>query len=144
MLTFEEDSKNRILIVTVKGFIEKENVDFYLHHLNRRLEDWDKVKIVKVIDKFEGIDFKSFCKVMKVYLKNLKKFEKCAFITHNLLSGWQGLLGGFFSIVGHFFGFFLICQFRRFSFRKINLAKEWLEEPIHDDIDTDEDQEKKA
>ncbi len=144
MLTFEEDSKNRVLIVTVKGFIEKENIDFYLKHLNRRLNDWDKVKIVKVIEQFDGIDFKSFCRVLWVYLKNLKKIEKCAFITHNVLSGWQGLLGGFFSIVGSFLSFFLICEFKRFSFRKVEQAKIWLEDTIPDDVDPNEDQGNKA
>lgn len=138
MLSFEEDSKNRVLIVTVKGFIEKENIDFYLKHLNRRLDDWERVKIVKIIEQFDGIDFKGFCHILWFYITNLKRFEKCALITNNLLSGWQGLLGGFFSLLGSFLSFFVVCQFKRFSFRKIEQAKEWLEDPIKE-IDTDQD-----
>jgi hypothetical protein len=130
MLRFEEDSENRTLIVIVSGYIEKENIDAYIHHLNRRLNDWKTIKIVKIIDNFEGIDFKSFMRVLKVYLWNLKKFEKCALITHNLLSGWQGFLGAFFAGLGHLLALPLVCKFKRFSFNKMEQAKVWIKDDV--------------
>lgn len=130
MLRFEEDSENRTLVITVSGYIEKENIDAYLHHLNRRLNDWETIKIVKIIEKFEGIDFKSFTRVLKVYLWNLKRFEKCALITHNLLSGWQGFLGSFFALLGHLLALPLVCKFKRFSFNKMDQAKIWIKEDV--------------
>lgn len=130
MLRFEEDSENRTLVVTVSGYIEKENIDAYMHHLNRRLNDWDTIKIVKIIENFEGIDFKSFTRVLKVYLWNLKKFEKCALITHNLLSGWQGFLGSFFALFGYLLALPLVCKFKRFSFNKMDQAKIWIKEDV--------------
>lgn len=131
MLSFEEDSDNKTLVITVNGFIEPENIEAYLHHLNRRLNDWDKIKIVKIIKKFEGIDFKSFLKVLKFYFKNLKRFEKCALITHNFLSGGQGILGTFFATIGYFSSFFLICKFKHFSFKKIEKAKIWIKDELN-------------
>jgi hypothetical protein len=130
MLRFEEDSENRTLVVTVSGYIEKENIDAYMHHLNRRLNDWDTIKIVKIIENFEGIDFKSFIRILKVYLWNLKRFEKCALITHNLLSGWQGILGSFFALLGHLLALPLVCKFKRFSFNKMDQAKIWIKEDV--------------
>lgn len=128
MLKFEEDSHNKVLIVTVDGFIEKENVDFYLMHLKRLLNDWGTIKIVKIINNFEGVDFKSFIRVLKFYLHNLKRFEKCCLITHNILNGWQGFLGSFFAMMGHLISAPLVCQFKRFSFNKIDKARDWINE----------------
>lgn len=128
MITIEEDSEHKTFIITVKGFIDFDNANSYLRHLKRRLDDWDEIKIVKIVEKFEGIDFKGFLNILVFYMKHLKQFKKCALITHNLLSGWQGFLGSFFAFIGFIISIPLICKFKHFSFNKIHDAKEWIQE----------------
>lgn len=126
MLKFETDSFNKVFIVTVDGFIDKKDLDNYLIHLKRNLDDWGEVKEVKIIKKFDGIDFLGFCKVISFYFKNLKSFKKSVLISYNYLDGTQGLFSLFFMILGFILSFPLVCKFRRYSFKNIPKAKKWL------------------
>lgn len=126
MLGFKEDAINKTIIITVNGFIDKDDAEFHLLHLKRKFDNWDDIKIVIMIENFEGVDFNSFMKFNRFILIHVKKIKKVALITHNLLSGWQGFLGWFFAGLGFFVSLPLVYKFKHFSFNKMEKAKGWI------------------
>lgn len=127
MLKFEEDSFNKVFVVTINGFIDKDDARNYLIHLKKHLDDWKKIKEVKIIKNFNGIDFFSFLKILWFHIKYCKQFEKKVLITQSFYNGFQGLLALLFSFFGYFFSLFLILKFRRYHVNNVRCAKIWLD-----------------
>lgn len=83
MISYREDESKKFIEFKVSGQVTKENMDKLEAKLQPRMDKWDGIRMVEIIDNLEGAELQALLKDMVFGLKNwgnFNKVEKCAVV----------------------------------------------------------------
>jgi len=84
MLLYEENPEKKMIELGVTGKITSSEYDKIFEAVKKRLDEWDEVRVLEVIDGFEGIEAMALWKDLKYAFSDFPKINhkisKCAVV----------------------------------------------------------------
>jgi len=119
MLDYRENADAGVVEIAVEGRISREEFDEVAGKLENFIASHGKVRLLEVINDFEGIDASAFWDDLKFSLRHLNDFSRCAIVTRaRWIKSWSKLVGSMFH-----------CELAHFEPDKIEEARAWLVRP---------------
>ena len=119
MLDYKEDTDAGIVEITVDGRITREEFDDVAAKLEALIASHGKIRILEIVNDFQGIETSAFWDDLKFSLRHLNDFSKCAVVSDKQwVNLWSTLLRPFIS-----------CEVEHFEPDEIEMARAWLAWP---------------
>lgn len=118
MIDYIEDVENKFIEVHVKGKISVQDIEESWQKIDARLEQWDKIKVLKRIDSLPSIEIPALWQGLLQGGKHMGRVGSTAIVTDkqwlNKISQFLGLLAG--------------MNIKCFSLEQLEEARVWLAE----------------
>ena len=116
MLSYEEHDNAQAVEVRLSGRVSTEEFDRVANKLEAFIKRHGQVRVMEVIQDFEGMDAAALWHDVKFSLRHLQDFSRIAVVaspdTHNL---WSSLVSPFIE-----------CEVEHFAPDEIEAARDWL------------------
>lgn len=116
MLSYAEDIENKVVEVTVAGSINKNEFNDVSQKIEQRIQDWGKLRLLKRIDSFTGIEPTALFYDLKFGFEHFRDFLKVAVVSDKEWVEKLTKLGKNISP----------CEVRFFENEDIDQARAWL------------------
>lgn len=117
MIDYEEDQTTGVVKITISGRVSREEFDRVADKLEALIEKHEQVRILEIIQDFEGMDAGAFWDDLKFSLRHLSDFSRCAVVSdQKVVDLWSQILGPFLS-----------CEVAHFEPDQLAEAQRWLE-----------------
>lgn len=116
MLAYKEMDNLAAVEIEVSGRLSTEEFDRVADKLEAFIKRHGKVRVLEVIQDFEGMDAEAFWHDLKFSLRHLRDFSRCALVTNER----------FFSLLSAVAEPFLDCEVQYFRPEEIEEARDWL------------------
>ena len=83
MISYREDEEKKFIEFKVSGKVTKENFEAFEHKIQPRMDKWDGIRMVEIIENLESAELQVLIKDTVFGLKNWSNFnkvEKCAVV----------------------------------------------------------------
>jgi hypothetical protein len=116
MLSYKEYDNAHAVEIVLKGRVSTEEFDAVATRLEAFIARHGKVRVLEIVEDFEGMDASAFWHDIKFSLRHLKDFNRVAIVakpsTHHL---WSSLAAPFMS-----------CEVEHFAPGEEDAARDWL------------------
>jgi hypothetical protein len=116
MLSYKEYDNAQAVEIELKGRLSTEEFDAVAKRLEAFITRHGKVRVLEIVEDFEGMDATAFWHDLKFSLRHLKDFSRCAIVAnpdmHHL---WSSLVAPFMS-----------CEVEHFAPGEEAAARDWL------------------
>lgn len=117
MLDYREDAVTGVAEITVAGHVTTEEFDRVAAKLDALIATHGKVRVLEMIENFEGMDATAFWHDLKFSLRHLNDFSRCAVVSDvRWIDLWSQLIGPF-----------ITCEVKHFEPAQHDEARAWLE-----------------
>ena len=116
MLSYAEDTENKIVELTIDGLIKKDEFDEVSKKLEQRMNDWGPLRVLKRVDSFKGIEPSALLKDLQFAFKHFRDVKKVAIVTDK---EWVEKLAEMTKFLSP-------CEVRCFENEDIDKARVWL------------------
>jgi hypothetical protein len=116
MLTYKEYDNAQAVEIVLKGRVSTEEFDALATRLEAFIERHGRVRVLEIVEDFEGMDASAFWHDIKFSLRHLRDFSRCVIVanpdTHHL---WSSLVAPF-----------MACEVAHFPPGEEEAARDWL------------------
>ena len=116
MLSYKEYDNAQAVEIVLKGRVSTEEFDALAKRLDAFIARHGKVRVLEIVEEFEGMDATAFWHDVKFSLRHLKDFSRVAIVvnrdTHHL---WSAFAAPFVS-----------CEVEHFAPGEEDAARDWL------------------
>jgi len=116
MLSYKEHDNTKAVEIVLKGRVSTEEFDALANRLEAFIKRHGRVRVLEIVNDFEGMDASAFWHDLKLSLRHLKDFSRCAIVanpdTHHL---WSNLVAPF-----------MVCEVEHFAPGEEEAARDWL------------------
>lgn len=116
MLSYKEYDNAQAVEIVLKGRVSAEEFDALAARLEAFIARHGRVRVLEIVDDFEGMDASAFWGDIKFSLRHLKDFSRVAIVanpdTHHL---WSTLVAPFMQ-----------CDVEHFAPDEVAAARDWL------------------
>jgi len=126
MLNYQESDNAKLVEITISGHVSTAEFDRIAKKLEAFIKRHGEVKVLEVIEDFDGMDARAFWHDIRFSLRHLHDFGRCAVVCQaKLIDLWSELVAPFSS-----------CEQRHFKPEEIEAARDWLREPDGSEADS--------
>ncbi len=119
MLEYREDTDAGIVEITINGRISKAEFDDVADRIEALIAQHGKIRILEVINDFQGLEASAFWDDLKFSLRHLNDFSRCAVVSDKRwVNLWSALIQPFIE-----------CEVEHFDPAEIESARAWLAWP---------------
>jgi len=116
MLSYKEHDNTQAVEIVLKGRVSTAEFDALANRLEAFIKRHGRVRVLEIVNDFEGMDASAFWHDLKLSLRHLKDFSRCAIVanpdTHHL---WSNLVAPF-----------MACEVEHFAPGEEEAARDWL------------------
>lgn len=116
MLTYKEYDNAQAVEIVLKGRVSTEEFDAVATKLEAFMKRYGRVRVLEIVEDFEGMDASAFWHDIKFSLRHLRDFSRVAIVahpdTHHL---WSSLVAPF-----------ITCEVEHFPPGEKDAARDWL------------------
>jgi hypothetical protein len=116
MLSYKEHDNAQAVEIVINGRVSTEQFDTVASKLEAFIVRHGQVRVLEIINDFEGMDARAFWHDIKFSLRHLKDFSRIAIVvnpdTHHL---WSSVVAPFIS-----------CEVQHFALDEEDAARDWL------------------
>jgi hypothetical protein len=124
MLKYQEFDNAKLVEITLSGLVSTEEFDRVAKKLEAFIARHDEIKVLEIIEDFDGMEALAFWHDIRFSLRHLHDFDRCAVICEaKVIDLWSELIAPFST-----------CKQRHFHPRDIDAARDWLTETEETDI----------
>ncbi len=116
MLAYKEYDNTQAVEIVLKGRVSTEEFDAVAKRLGAFIARHGRVRLLEIVEDFEGMDAAAFWHDIKFSLQHLKDFSRCAIVANpNVRHLWSSLVAPFMS-----------CEVEHFAPSEEDAARDWL------------------
>jgi len=116
MLSYKEMDNLAAVEIELSGRVSSEEFDMTAKKLEAFIARHGRVRVLEIVDHFDGMDVKALWHDVKFSLRHLNDFSRCAIVSDaKFLSLWSAIAEPF-----------LDCQVAYFKPDEIKSARDWL------------------
>ena len=116
MLSYKEYDNTQAVEIVLKGRVSREEFDALAARLEAFIGRHGRIRVLEIVEDFEGMDASALWHDIKFSLRHLKDFSRCAIVTHpGTRHLWSSLVAPFMS-----------CEVEHFAPGEEDAARDWL------------------
>src|SRR6516164_2907855 len=116
MLSYKEMDNLAAVEIEISYRLSTEEFDETAKKLEAFIARHGRVRVLEIVNHFEGMDVKAFWHELKFSLRNLNEFSRCAIVSD----------AKFLSLVSTFAERFIDCEVAYFKPDEVEPARDWL------------------